>query len=142
MHVVVDTNVILVANGSHADVSPDCVIECINRLEGLMKTGKVVIDDAHRILNEYQNKTAPMRNKRPGDVFVMWLLRNSANTKHVERVTLTEPAPKLFDDFPGQARQRWAEAPDRESRRTALARAPSVSPAQRAWCWRCFAAAT
>ena len=63
MHVVVDTNVILVANGTHADASPDCVIECIDRLERLMRTGKVVIDDAHRILNEYQNKTTPIKNK-------------------------------------------------------------------------------
>jgi hypothetical protein len=114
MHVVVDTNVILVANGSHADVSPDCVIACIDRLEKLMKTGKVVIDDAHRILNEYQNKTSPIKNKRPGDVFVMWLLRNSANIRHVEQVTLTEPAPELFDDFPDQVLQPAVDAPDRK----------------------------
>ena len=46
MRAVVDTNVVLVANGSHADVSPDCVIACIDRLESLMKNGRVVIDDA------------------------------------------------------------------------------------------------
>ncbi len=114
MHVVVDTNVILVANGSHADVSADCVIECVDRLEKLMKTGKVVIDDAHRILNEYQNKTTPIRNKRPGDVFVMWLLRNSANKKHVERVTLAESEPESFDDFPDRALQPSIDAPDRK----------------------------
>lgn len=114
MHVVVDTNVILVANGSHADASPDCVIECIDRLERLMKTGRVVIDDAHRILNEYLNKTTPIRNKRPGDVFVLWLLRNSANTKHVERVTLTELAPELFDEFPDPVLQPAVDASDRK----------------------------
>lgn len=114
MHVVVDTNVILVANGSHADVSPDCVIECVDRLERLMKTGTVVIDDAHRILNEYQNKTTPIQNKRPGDVFVMWLLRNSANITRVERVSLTERAPEMFDEFPDQALQPTVDAPDRK----------------------------
>jgi hypothetical protein len=119
MHVVVDTNVILVANGSHADVSPECIIECVDRLANLMKNGKVVIDDAHRILNEYQNKTTPIKNKRPGDVFVMWLLRNAANTKHVERVTLTEPAPDEFDDFPDQTLQPAVDAPDRKFLATA-----------------------
>ena len=29
--VVLDTNVLLVANGKHADVSDDCVLACIDR---------------------------------------------------------------------------------------------------------------
>ena len=62
-HVVVDTNVLVVANGSHADVSPDCVIECVDRLQRLMKHGKVVIDDAFRILNEYQKQSSPKDRK-------------------------------------------------------------------------------
>lgn len=113
MHVVVDTNVILVANGSHADVSPECIIECVDRLERLMKDGKVVIDDMYRILNEYQKKTTPTKGKRPGDVFLMWLLRNHANTKHVEQVALTEIMPQVFDEFPDQALQPTFDPPDR-----------------------------
>ncbi|WP_269432149.1 hypothetical protein [Cupriavidus basilensis] len=34
MKAVIDTNVLLVANGQHADVSADCVIECKRHLPG------------------------------------------------------------------------------------------------------------
>jgi len=34
MKAVIDTNVLPVANGQHADVSADCVIECKWRLPG------------------------------------------------------------------------------------------------------------
>lgn len=52
MRAVVDTNVLLVANGQHAEVSPDCVIACVKRLQTLEKKGVVVIDDGFRILGE------------------------------------------------------------------------------------------
>ena len=32
MRAVIDTNVLLVANEQHADVSPDCVATCVRRL--------------------------------------------------------------------------------------------------------------
>jgi len=35
---VVDTNVLLVANGQHDDVSPECVIACVERLLALQAT--------------------------------------------------------------------------------------------------------
>jgi hypothetical protein len=114
MYVVVDTNVILVANGIHPDASPECVIECIQRLEQLMKAGKVVIDDAFRIINEYQNKTTPRKSKRPGDVFVLWLLRNRANRDRVECVSLQERECDVFEDFPVADLQAVVDAPDRK----------------------------
>lgn len=35
---VVDTNVVLVANGQHADVSPECVIACVRTLQDVMRS--------------------------------------------------------------------------------------------------------
>ena len=122
-HVVVDTNVVVVANGSHADVSPECVIECVDRLQHLMKHGKVVIDDAYRILNEYQKQSSPMKNRRPGDVFVRWLLKNNANTRHVEKVALTEPTRDVFNEFPDATLQAVVDASDRKFLATAAAHA-------------------
>ena len=121
MRAVVDTNVVLVANGSHADVSPDCVIACIDRLESLMKNGRVVIDDAYRILGEYQNKTSPMKDKGPGDVFVRWLLKNNTNRRHVEQVALTELTADIFNEFPDAALQAAIDPPDRKFLATAAA---------------------
>ena len=89
MKAVIDTNVLLVANGRHDDVSPDCVIECTRRLQALQQQGVVVIDDAHRIVGEYRHKTSPNSPKGVGDVFLKWLLQNSCSLR-VEQVSLNE----------------------------------------------------
>jgi hypothetical protein len=100
---VVDTNVVLVANKAHPEASPECVIECVGRLQQLMKTGVLVIDDDWRILQEYQNKTTPRRAKGVGDLFVLWALRHAAQNKHVQQVPLTEQAPNQYAEFPDDA---------------------------------------
>jgi hypothetical protein len=102
-HAVVDTNVVLVANRVHPVASPKCVIECVERLQELMKTGVLVIDDDWRILQEYQNKTTPRKAKGVGDLFVQWALRHAAQNKHVQQVPLTEQAPKQYSEFPDDA---------------------------------------
>lgn len=99
MRAVIDTNVVLVANDAHDDVSAGCVLRCIDALQTLMRQGVVVIDDAYRILSEYQHRTTPIGNKRVGDVFVRWLLRNSANPAKVEQVALTETGADEYQQF-------------------------------------------
>jgi len=114
MRAVVDTNVVLVANAAHAGASPGCVLACIERLQALMQRGCVVIDDGFRILDEYQRKTAPMRNKGPGDVFVRWVLQNRSNVQRVEAVTLVEAASDRFEGFPDAQLQAEVDVPDRK----------------------------
>lgn len=111
--VVIDTNVLLVANGSHKDVSAQCRVECVARLQARQKAGMVVIDDAFRILNEYQQKTQPNQPKGVGDVFLKWLLQNAANPQRVAQVRITETAPKEFAEFPDVALQSQFDASDR-----------------------------
>ncbi len=113
MRAVIDTNVLLVANGAHAGVSPDCVLECIERLEALMKHGRVVIDDAHLILGEYKKRTSPVKTKGVGDVFLKWLLQRSANPSHVEQVPLKSSTHQVFENFPDEALQAEVDPPDR-----------------------------
>ena len=71
---VVDTNVVLVANRQHQDVSPECVANCAVQLQDIMRNGRLALDDRFLILSEYQNKTQPKRGNRPGDAFVKWAL--------------------------------------------------------------------
>ena len=98
--IIVDTNVILVANGQHRDISPACVAACAQRLQAIMQTGKLVLDDGFRILNEYLNKTTPKTGNRPGDAFVKWALRNNPNARRVTCVRLEEHAERGFESFP------------------------------------------
>lgn len=125
MKAVIDTNVLLVANGQHDDVSTDCQIECIRSLQAMQKSGVTVIDDGYRILGEYRHKTSLNPPKGVGDVFLKWLLRQSG-TKKVEQVALKERAPDLFDEFPDTALEPLFDAPDRKF--AAVAHAHSDKP--------------
>lgn len=111
---VIDTNVLLVANGCHADVSAACQLECVNRLLAQRQIGVTVIDDSFRILSEYQNKTSPNQPKGVGDSFLKWLLQNQANGALVHRVSITETAPDMYAEFPDAALQPRFDASDRK----------------------------
>lgn len=114
MKAVIDTNVLLVANGQHADVSPDCVAECVRRLQSMMQKASVtVVDDGYRILGEYQHKTRLNPPKGAGDVFLKWLLRQSG-TGQMEQVMLNETAADCFAEFPDKALEPNFDAPDRK----------------------------
>ncbi len=111
---VVDTNVILVANGQHADVSPACVTACVLALQSVMNSGKLVLDDGFRILLEYQNRTQPKKGNRPGDAFVKWALNNQRTRKHVDQVTLLEHGERGFESFPDDTELMKFDASDRK----------------------------
>jgi len=114
MRAVIDTNVLLVANEQHADVSAECVIECIQRLQDMQKSGITVIDDGFRILGEYKHKTSLNPPKGVGDVFLKWLLRQAGNPARVEQISLTEPSENEFAEFPDTILQSAFDAPDRK----------------------------
>ncbi|MFO0726480.1 MAG: hypothetical protein U1E65_22025 [Myxococcota bacterium] len=126
MTVVVDTNVILIANGQHQDVSALCGAACATTLHGVVQSGRVAIDDGYRILNEYQNKAAPFQGKRPGDAFLKWLLRNVANPARCDQVALREHDIRGFESFPEDARLANFDPPDRKF--VAVAAAHSDKP--------------
>ena len=114
MKAVIDTNVLLVANGQHAGVSADCVTECVRRLQDMKRAGVMVIDDGFRILGEYQHKTSLNPPKGVGDVFLKWLLRQAGNPARVEQVPLNETAENEFSEFPDPILQPSFDAPDRK----------------------------
>ena len=97
---VIDTNIILVANDQHPNVSPECVIKCVLALQMVMCSQRLALDDGFLILREYQNKTQPKKGNRPGDAFVKWALNNLSNTKHVSQVPLVEQKDRGFESFP------------------------------------------
>ena len=114
MKAVIDTNVLLVANGAHGEVSEDCVTRCVQRLQAMQAGGTVVIDDAFRILGEYLHKTQVNPAKGVGDIFLKWLLREANNPARVEQVAITETAADCFAEFPDPKLQPSFDAPDRK----------------------------
>jgi hypothetical protein len=104
--VVVDTNVLLVANGMAAQMSDGCRLKCLERLQRAHDGEAVVVDRQFLILGEYQNKLIPNRRPPgPGDAFVRYLLQNMANATRVAPVNLTPTnnAKTEFAEFPKDA---------------------------------------
>ncbi len=96
---VIDTNVLIVANGRSEQASLECFSRCIVAL-GEAHQCVVVLDDAFLIFNEYQNEVNPSGQPGVGDAFLLWLLKNWTNPVHCELVTLTPNADNSFDEFP------------------------------------------
>lgn len=144
VHRVIDTNVLLVANGSHEDVSDACRKKCIEQLLEQKQRGITVIDDGFHILREYQNKTHPNQPKGAGDVFLKWLLQNQRNSTHVHQVTITEQQPDEYAEFPDKQLEARFDAPDRKFAAVANAHPSKPAILQAADCkwldwWPCLA---
>lgn len=114
MKAVIDTNVLLVANASHANVSPACIDQCIAMLQALQEGGTVVIDDTHHILAEYLEKTSLDTPKGVGDVFLKWLLQQLTNPARVVQVRITSDGHEGFSEFPDKVLQQRFDAADRK----------------------------
>ena len=71
MTAVVDTNVAVVANGRSEQASPDCVINCNERLDQIMSGEvKLVLDDMWQIIGEYMRNLHASGEPGIGDAFL------------------------------------------------------------------------
>jgi hypothetical protein len=111
---VIDTNVLLVANGSHTGATPSCREVCVKRLLEQQREGVTVIDDGYRILREYQQKTSPNQPKGVGDAFLKWLLQNTTNGARVHQVAITETQQDTYAEFPDGPLQTQFDPSDRK----------------------------
>jgi predicted nucleic acid-binding protein len=113
--VVIDTNVILTANGQHDGASPSCKDSCSKSLFEAMNSSIVVIDDGYEVLKEYQHKTSPWKGNAAGDMFLKWLINNSNNPRCCKQVRITlEKQTNTYNEFPDQALQDDFDPPDRK----------------------------
>ena len=100
MMVVVDTNVVVVANGRSEQASSDCVQTCGDRLEEIMRgEEKLVLDNRWIILREY------MQNLRSngadvGDRFLGWILVNKDDRCDLVSITSVDGSDNEFEEFP------------------------------------------
>jgi len=135
MKAVIDTNVLLVANGLHDDISPECVIECINSLLALQEDGVIVIDDGFRILGEYMHKTSLNPPIGVGDKFLKWLLRHShSESRRVDQIPLKEINTDFYAEFPDPDLEPHFDAPDRKFAAVAYAHPEQPTILQAADC--------
>ncbi|MXZ00888.1 hypothetical protein F4Y93_09670 [Candidatus Poribacteria bacterium] len=98
--VIVDTNVIITANGGADHASLDDVQRCRERIIQILDQQKTsLVDDGWRILNEYKRYVNLETRKGIGDLFVKALLRNQGNKKVCITVPITPSPPGSNTDF-------------------------------------------
>ena len=105
--VILDTNVIVIANGMSSQASCDCVRQCRERLDQILKgTKKVVLDYEQQILREYRRnlREGGRLQRRRGDLFLQWLKQNQWNPEKCSLVHITSLAGSgtNFAEFPNE----------------------------------------
>jgi hypothetical protein len=92
---IIDTNVLATANGHHDGAPADCVAACAVKLQEIMETGHVVLDDDWRILNQYADN---VYGSGAGETFLQWLFQHNADPMRCTQVPIT-PRPDDLTDF-------------------------------------------
>jgi len=105
--VILDTNVIVIANGQTPQASTDCVRRCRERLDFILGgSEKVVLDYGQRILREYRRNLKDERHPQRGrgDLFMQWLRQNQWNEERCSLVHITPLADNGTDfaEFPNE----------------------------------------
>jgi hypothetical protein len=128
--VVVETNVIAVANELADQADVDCVDACIDALHTAQKKRKVVVDSSQLLFQEYFKYANRSGQPRTGDAFIKWLWDNQANAKRVECVSITSRAsdPDNFNEFPSDPGLNLFDRSDRKFVAVALSskRSPKI----------------
>jgi len=118
--VVIDTNVLVVANGRHEPAQERCVGACIDALERARRD-QVVIDDGQLILGEYRKHCSLSGQPGLGDAFFKWLWSRQADPRFCRQVRITPHAQRGFVEFPGDRRLQDFDRNDRKFVAVALA---------------------
>ncbi len=125
--VVIDTNVLIVANGRSRQADEDCVLACLDALDEA-RTGIVLLDDKGRILNEYMGRLSLSGQPGVGDAFFKWLHDHQADPRHCECVRITPKSSDAedFKEFPNDSKLAGFDRSDRKF--VAVARASRRNP--------------
>jgi hypothetical protein len=113
MSVVIDTNVLVVANRKHPPASLGCIEACMQALEDA-RNGVTLIDDLQLILDEYRQHCSFAGQPGLGDAFFKWLWSNQANARHCLRVSITPHPQRGFAEFPDDEALAGFDSSDRK----------------------------
>jgi hypothetical protein len=140
MRAIIDTNVLIAANGRDCpQVTSQCESNTRQYLYDLQRKGTIIIDNQRLILSEYMRKVNQTGEPGIGDKFLKWILRNQANIKHCEQVTIhsiPSQDKNEFEEFPSDPELEKFDRSDRKFVAVALAvpdRPPIVVAVDRGW---------
>ena len=88
--VVVDTNVLVVANDPSHDAGPDCVIACVDLLEAIRERSIVVLDESRFIWSEYEGYVSYSGQPGIADAFFKWLHDNQPFPDRLQKIDTSD----------------------------------------------------
>jgi hypothetical protein len=120
---VVDTNVLIVANENCEQADPECVLACVNALEGIKQKRITLLDSGMRIFDEYRRHTSLSGQPGLGDSFMKWLWTNHAHPRRCRLIDITpKPSdPEDFEEFPNDPALEGFDRADKKFVAVALA---------------------
>ena len=107
-YAVVDTNVLVVANGRAPQVDEQCRVGAEKALQDIRARRSLVLDDAWRILGEYRRNVRETDQPLVGHRFFVWTTRSS------QTVTITCHPVRGFVEFPSDPRLEHFDRDDRK----------------------------
>ena len=99
---VVDTNVLIVANGRKTHADARCQERCRKKIESVLEDGVVAIDDTGEILSEYGRHLSDSGMSGLGNAFYKHLFIYQGYRDRVRRIPITNSADdrRGFDELP------------------------------------------
>ena len=95
---VVDTNVLVAANGGDTHVEIDCQSRCMEELARLAAQEVVCVDDKGLIMGEYERRVGAAQQAGPGTVFYKEVWKRMGDSNRV-RLIPVEPRDDEGRDF-------------------------------------------
>lgn len=119
---LVDTNVVIVANGEELSKEQECCIgPCVDMLQHITSGAcKLVIDDGFHIVGEYLHKVDSKKQRGLGNAFLKWFFTNMRNPNKVDLVIIT-PDGESYKEFPDHDGLKNFDSSDRKFVATANA---------------------
>ena len=129
---VVDTNVAKTANlaipiqdGPASDVPDECILACLDAIEGVISKKRLVIDAGDEIFDEYRQQLLMSGQPGMGDRFMKWVHDHRWSLPESQRVVIT-PNDESYDEFPTHDELSHVDTSDRKF--VAVANAHSDKP--------------
>jgi len=113
---VVDTNVLIAANGKNTHADESCQLACIEALEKIISKGEVVLDDQGKILDEYMVYCSFAGEPGVGDVFFKYAHDNQYVKSKCFLVSITaiHGQTNNFQEFPNNPALEFFDPSDRK----------------------------
>lgn len=119
--VVIDTNVLVVANGHSPQAEAACEATCIRALLAMRSGHMILIDAESEILTEYRRHCSHAGQPGTGDAFFKWLHDRQGDPHRCRMVTITPHEDRGYAEFPSDPELQRFDPDDRKFVAVALA---------------------